>query len=158
MSRHYGLRRCREVQRRLSFRGAGRCCGGVTEQVLHRTKRAILRPSKGAPALGRGSRGTASPLQSTRQSLVRNAVPARRGTPKTKGDQVWSPYIFMWTNKNAAPKKSLSPAQTGNSERSERFSVFLTPGRGAPFGRLLSVVGRLYGLRRCREVRLSSFL
>ena len=61
---------------------------GVTEQVLHRTKRAILRPSKGAPALGRGSRGTASPLQSTRQSLVRNAVPARRGTTtKTKGDQ-----------------------------------------------------------------------
>jgi len=49
--------------------------------------------------------------------------------------------------------KTLLPAGTGNSERSERFSVFLAPKRGAPVGRLLSVVGRLYGLRRCRKVQ-----
>jgi len=33
------------------------------------------------------------------------------------------------------------------------FGRFLTPKRGAPFGRLLSLRGRHYALRRCRKVQ-----
>jgi len=123
VGRLYALRRCRKVQRRLSLRGAGRCCGGVTEQVLSRTKRAILRPSKGAPALGRFLGQSPKRGMGQRPIPERSSGKARHNENKGRPKQ-GLPTFLCGQRKNAAPTKPFCPLAQETVSAANDFPSF----------------------------------